>query len=207
MTCTASRLPSFECVEHTLNTLLSLLVVSKYGCPFHSRPTHARVSTSRDVSVIWATRMCLTDLAGDGPGGLRHSDTVIPGGGVSRRYGRFPAPRTVGGVRRPAMSGGVTAPLGGVALPIGAAFGMVAGLWGGIGNPETVIRAARLVDRLLLGCFLFVTAVGAVVLYGLHALGVPMHFAPKRSTSSVSSQVACCSAPERRSADTSRAPR
>ncbi len=72
---------------------------------------------------------------------------------------------------------GVTAPLG-VALPIGAAFGMVAGLWG-IGNPETVIRAARLVDRLLLGCFLFVTAVGAVVLYGLHALGVPMHFAPK----------------------------
>ncbi|GAS95840.1 transporter [Mycolicibacterium canariasense] len=72
---------------------------------------------------------------------------------------------------------GVTAPLG-VALPIGAAFGIVAGLWG-IGNPETVIRAARLVDRLLLGCFLFVTAVGAVLLYGLHALGVPMHFAPK----------------------------
>ncbi|MCX2713355.1 YeeE/YedE thiosulfate transporter family protein [Mycolicibacterium sp. J2] len=72
---------------------------------------------------------------------------------------------------------GVTAPLW-VALPIGIAFGMVAGLWG-IGNPEMIIRTARLVDRLLLGCFLFVTAVGAVLLYGLYAVGVPMHLAPK----------------------------
>ncbi len=72
---------------------------------------------------------------------------------------------------------GVTAPLW-VALPIGAAFGVIAGMWG-IGNPETVIRTARLVDRLVLGCFLFVTAVGSVLLYGLHTFGVPLHFAPK----------------------------
>ncbi len=72
---------------------------------------------------------------------------------------------------------GVTAPLW-VGLLIGTAFGVPAALWG-IGNPETIIRAARLVDRLIVGCFAFVTAIGAVLLYGLHALGVPMHFAPK----------------------------
>lgn len=71
----------------------------------------------------------------------------------------------------------VTAPLW-VGFLIGAAFGVPAALWG-IGNPETVIRAARLVDRLLIGCFAFVTAIGAVILYGLYALGFSMHFAPK----------------------------
>ncbi len=71
----------------------------------------------------------------------------------------------------------VTAPLW-VGFLIGAAFGIPAALWG-IGNPETVIRAARLVDRLLIGCFAFVTAVGAVLLYGLYALGFAMHFSPK----------------------------
>lgn len=71
----------------------------------------------------------------------------------------------------------VTAPLW-VGLLIGIGFGIVASLWG-IGNPETIIRAARLVDRLLVGCFLLVTAVGAVVLYGLYASGVSMHFSPK----------------------------
>lgn len=70
-----------------------------------------------------------------------------------------------------------TAPLW-VGLLIGVAFGVPAGLWG-IGNPETIIRTARLVDRLLFGCFLFVTAVGAVLLYGLHALGFGMHFSPR----------------------------
>jgi hypothetical protein len=34
-----------------------------------------------------------------------------------------------------------------------------AALWG-IGNPETVIRTAGLVDRLLIGCFAYVTAIG-----------------------------------------------
>lgn len=71
----------------------------------------------------------------------------------------------------------VTAPLG-VGFAIGVVFGGAASLWG-LGNPETVIRAARGVDRLLLGCFLFVTSVGSVLLYGLHALGVSMHFSPK----------------------------
>jgi uncharacterized protein len=71
----------------------------------------------------------------------------------------------------------VTAPLW-VGLLIGVGFGVPASLWG-IGNPETIIRAARLVDRLLLGCFLFVTAIGAVALYGLYALGFSMHFSPR----------------------------
>lgn len=70
-----------------------------------------------------------------------------------------------------------TAPLW-VGLLIGLAFGVPAALWG-IGNPETIIRAARLVDRLLIGCFAFVTAIGTVLLYGLHALGLSMHFSPK----------------------------
>ncbi|MDD4868456.1 MAG: YeeE/YedE thiosulfate transporter family protein [Mycobacterium sp.] len=71
----------------------------------------------------------------------------------------------------------VTAPLW-VGFLIGLAFGVPAELWG-IGNPETIIRTARLVDRLLMGCFAYVTAVGAVLLYGLYALGVSMHFSPK----------------------------
>lgn len=71
----------------------------------------------------------------------------------------------------------VTAPLW-VGLLIGVAFSVPASLWG-IGNPETIIRTARLVDRLLLGCFLFVTAIGAVLLYGLYALGFSMHFSPR----------------------------
>lgn len=71
----------------------------------------------------------------------------------------------------------VTTPLW-VGLLVGVAFGVPASIWG-IGNPETVIRTARLVDRLLLGCFLFVTAVGSVLLYGLYAMGFAMHFSPR----------------------------
>ena len=56
----------------------------------------------------------------------------------------------------------VTAPLW-VGLLVGVAFGIPASLWG-IGNPETVIRTARGIDRLLLGCFLLVTAVVAALL-------------------------------------------
>lgn len=71
----------------------------------------------------------------------------------------------------------VTAPLW-VGFLVGVAFGVPASVWG-IGNPETIIRTARLVDRLLLGCFLFVTAVGSVLLYGLYAMGLAMHFSPR----------------------------
>ncbi|MCB0932141.1 MAG: YeeE/YedE family protein [Mycobacterium sp.] len=71
----------------------------------------------------------------------------------------------------------VTAPLW-VGFLVGVAFGVPAELLG-IGNPETLIRVARLVDRLLIGCFAVVTGIGAVVLYGLYAMGVSMHFAPK----------------------------
>ena len=72
---------------------------------------------------------------------------------------------------------GVTAPLW-VGLLVGMGFGIPAAHWG-IGNPETVIRTARLLDRLIIGCFASVTAIGAVLLYGLHALGFAMHFGPK----------------------------
>lgn len=72
---------------------------------------------------------------------------------------------------------GITAPMW-VGLPLGMGFGFIASLWG-IGNPETIIRAARLIDRLLPACFLLVTALGSVLLYGLHASGVAMHFSPK----------------------------
>ncbi|WP_241473433.1 YeeE/YedE thiosulfate transporter family protein [Mycolicibacterium neoaurum] len=72
---------------------------------------------------------------------------------------------------------GVTAPMW-VGLPLGVGFGAIASLWG-IGNPETIIRAARLIDRLLPACFLLVTALGSVLLYGLYASGVAMHFSPK----------------------------
>lgn len=65
-----------------------------------------------------------------------------------------------------------------VGLLVGVAFGIPASIWG-IGNPETVIRTARLIDRLLLGCFLLVTAVGSVLLYGLYAMGFAMHFSPR----------------------------
>lgn len=73
----------------------------------------------------------------------------------------------------------ITAPMW-VGLPLGVGFGAIASLWG-IGNPETIIRAARLIDRLLPACFLLVTALGSVLLYGLHASGVAMHFSPKPS--------------------------
>lgn len=71
----------------------------------------------------------------------------------------------------------MTAPLW-IGLVFGMLFGSVGELWG-IGNPETLIRLARWKDRLLVGCLAIASAVGAVALYGLYALGVPMHFSPK----------------------------
>lgn len=71
----------------------------------------------------------------------------------------------------------VTAPLW-----VGVVFGILVGgigeIWG-IANPETVIRLARWKDRLLVGCLGIASAVGAVTLYGLYALGFSMHFSPK----------------------------
>ncbi|MBS4729303.1 YeeE/YedE family protein [Mycobacterium sp. SM1] len=71
----------------------------------------------------------------------------------------------------------VTAPLW-VGVPIGMCLGAVGQVWG-IGNPETLIRLARWKDRLLVGCIAITSAVGAVTLYGLYALGFSMHFSPK----------------------------
>lgn len=71
----------------------------------------------------------------------------------------------------------VTAPLW-----VGVVFGMLLGgigqFWG-IANPETVIRLARWKDRLVVGCIAIAAAVGAVIVYGLYALGFGMHFSPK----------------------------
>ncbi|GFG73508.1 YeeE/YedE thiosulfate transporter family protein [Mycobacterium botniense] len=67
-------------------------------------------------------------------------------------------------------------------LWVGVIFGMVVGAIGeiwGIANPETLIRLARWKDRLLVGCIAIASAVGAVTLYGLSALGFSMHFSPK----------------------------
>ncbi|UQX10934.1 YeeE/YedE thiosulfate transporter family protein [Candidatus Mycobacterium methanotrophicum] len=71
----------------------------------------------------------------------------------------------------------MTAPLW-VGLFFGVLFGGVGEIWG-LGNPETLIRLARWKDRLLVGCLAVASAVGAVILYGLYALGVSMHFSPK----------------------------
>jgi len=54
----------------------------------------------------------------------------------------------------------------------------VAELWG-IANPETLIRVARWKDRLFIGCMAIASAVGAIVLSLVYALGVSMHFSPK----------------------------
>ena len=69
-------------------------------------------------------------------------------GTTSRRPGRKPCGSPACGSTNNSMIH-ATAPLW-VGLLIGVAFGVPAGLWG-IGNPETIIRTARLVDRLLLG--------------------------------------------------------
>lgn len=71
----------------------------------------------------------------------------------------------------------VTAPLW-----VGVIFGMLLGgigkFWG-IANPEPIIRLARWQDRLVVGCLAIAVAAGAVVVYGLYALGFGMHFSPK----------------------------
>jgi len=71
----------------------------------------------------------------------------------------------------------VTAPLW-IGVVVGMLFGGIGELWG-IGNPETLIRLARWKDRLVVGCIAIVSAIGAVSIYGLYALGFSMHFSPK----------------------------
>lgn len=71
----------------------------------------------------------------------------------------------------------VTAPLW-LGIPVGMVFGAIGQIWG-ISNPETLIRLARWHDRLVVGCLAIASAAGAVIIYGLYAAGVSMHFSPK----------------------------
>lgn len=71
----------------------------------------------------------------------------------------------------------MTAPLW-VGVIIGVFFGAIGQIWG-IGNPETLIRLARWHDRLVVGCLAIGCAVAALIIYGLYAAGVSMHFSPK----------------------------
>jgi uncharacterized protein len=65
-----------------------------------------------------------------------------------------------------------------VGVLIGFAIGGLAECWG-VANPESIIRLARWKDRLFIGCVTVVGAFGALLLYGLYASGVGMHFGLK----------------------------
>lgn len=65
-----------------------------------------------------------------------------------------------------------------VGVIIGFAIGGLAECWG-VANPESILRLARWKDRLFIGCVTVVGAFGALLLYGLYASGVGMHFGLK----------------------------
>ena len=78
----------------------------------------------------------------------------------------------------------VTAPVW-VGILIGFVIGGAAELWG-IANPESIIRLARLKDRLFVGCVTVGGSVAVLVLFGLYALGVDFHRSLRTSTSGAS---------------------
>jgi len=69
---------------------------------------------------------------------------------------------------------GVTAPLW-IGLFIGMIIGGLAEAWG-ISNPEVLIRLGKWEDRLFIGCIAIAVGTGAIVLYGLAAIGVSFHW-------------------------------
>jgi uncharacterized protein len=65
-----------------------------------------------------------------------------------------------------------------VGVIIGFVIGGLAECWG-VANPEAIIRLARWKDRLFIGCVTVVGAFGVLLLYGLYASGIDMHFGLK----------------------------
>lgn len=65
-----------------------------------------------------------------------------------------------------------------VGLLIGFGIGAAAELWG-IANPESIIRLCRWKDRLFVGCVTVGGSIAVIVLWGLYALGIDMHFGLK----------------------------
>ena len=65
-----------------------------------------------------------------------------------------------------------------VGVIIGFVIGGLAECWG-ISNPESIIRLARWKDRLFIGCVTVVGAFAVLLLYGLYASGIDMHFGLK----------------------------
>ncbi len=65
-----------------------------------------------------------------------------------------------------------------VGIVVGFIIGAFAELWG-IANPETLIRLSKWEDRLFITCVLLGAGVSAIIMYGLFASGVFMHFSAK----------------------------
>ncbi|WP_297216026.1 YeeE/YedE family protein [Thermoplasma sp.] len=65
-----------------------------------------------------------------------------------------------------------------IGLFIGMIIGGLAEAWG-ISNPEVLIRLGKWEDRLFIGCIAIAIGAGAIVLYGLSAIGVSFHWGIK----------------------------
>lgn len=67
-------------------------------------------------------------------------------------------------------------------LWVGVLFGMAIGAlvepWG-VADPDQLIRFAMGEDRTFLACLAIASGTGAVLVFGLHAVGVPIHWGPK----------------------------
>ncbi len=70
-----------------------------------------------------------------------------------------------------------TAPLW-IGIFIGAVIGGLAELWG-ISNSDVLLKLSKWEDRLFINCIAIAIGAGAILLYGLGALGVSFHFGVK----------------------------
>ncbi len=74
----------------------------------------------------------------------------------------------------------ITAPLFWGVL-VGFGIGALAEAWG-IANPEILIRLAKWEDRLFVSCIALGVGIGSIILFGLYAAGIGMHWGPKGLT-------------------------
>jgi uncharacterized membrane protein YedE/YeeE len=65
-----------------------------------------------------------------------------------------------------------------IGILIGFVIGGFAEAWG-IANPESIIRLTRWIDRLFIVCISIGSAFAVILLYGLYAAGIGMHFGLK----------------------------